>query len=84
MRLTKMLAVLGFALAPAVGCDTPGGGGTVMDRSQDQNVSADGRVATQTRSQTRQDGSGQVVRETETRTREVVDPAPGQQPDATK
>lgn len=83
MRFAKMLVIAGLAMSPVVGCDTSNDGSS-MNRTQDQTVSPDGRTATQTRSQTRKDGSGQVVQETETRTREVVEPAPGAQPNATK
>lgn len=89
MRFIKSFAVLAIALAPVVGCESSRDSGNTMDRKQDQSVSEDGRVATQTRTQTRKTGSGAVVRETEVRKREVLDAPQGQtpaaaQPDATK
>ena len=79
------MTVLGAGLS--VGCESGGGGnngGRVISRDQNQTVRPDG-AAVQTRSQVRETDSGTKVRETETQTREVVQPGPGvQTPDATQ
>ena len=53
-----------------VGCD-----GKTIDANRTQSVSPDGKTATQTQVRTRETASGTVVKETATRTREVVSPA---------
>ena len=83
-RLGTLLGLATLAAGLSLGCESMGGGGKVVSRDQNQTVRPDG-AAVQTRSQVRQTDSGTMVRETETRTREVVQPGPGvQNPDATK
>lgn len=63
----------------ATGCSS----GTVTDQKSTRDVSADGKTATQTRTQMRTTADGAKVKETETQTREVVQPG-GVSPDATQ
>ena len=76
MRNALLAAVL-IALPAAVGCST------THDRQATESVSSDGMTATQTRSQIRETPSGVTVKETETRTRQVIE-TPTTAPDATK
>lgn len=78
MKKSVSLAFGLLASAAIVGCQS----GNVTDRTQNRDVSEDGRVATQTRTQTRQTPSGSTVRETETQRREVVNPGPATRPNA--
>ena len=71
MKKIAMLAACGLAAAALVGCQS----GEVSEQKQTQDVSPDGKTATQTRTQMRTAPSGAQVRETETRQREVVKPA---------
>ena len=71
MKKFVMLAACGLAAAAFTGCKS----GEVTDQKANREVSADGKTATETRSQMRTAPSGAQVRETETRTREVVKPA---------
>jgi hypothetical protein len=66
-------------LALIAGCNS---GGEVHDRQQTQNVSPDGKTATQTRTQVRETPSGATVKETQVQTREVIQPGPTTMPDA--
>ena len=79
LSATTAAALLTCALA-GVGCeshdrhhDAQGGRGRVTDRDQQQQTQADG-TQVRTRSQVRQTPGGQAVRETETQTREPVQP----------
>lgn len=63
----------------AVGCSN----GQVHDQQQHETVTPEG-TAVQTRTQTRETPSGATVKETETRQREVVNPAPGGHSDPTQ
>ena len=71
MKKFVMLAACGLATAAFTGCKS----GEVSDQRQTQDVSPDGKTATQTRTQMRTAPSGAQVKETETRTREVVKPS---------
>ncbi|MBC8106119.1 MAG: hypothetical protein H7Z14_05980 [Anaerolineae bacterium] len=83
-RISTMMVAATFAIAPLSGCQNEDTG-RVHSREQHQTVSEDGRTATQTQSQIRETPSGATVKETATRQREVVTPAPGTQPaDPTK
>lgn len=74
--MSRTLALgMGIALLTAAGCST------VHDQNESQTVSPDGTKATETRSQIRDTPSGATVKETETRTREVM--TPGAKSDAT-
>lgn len=75
--MTKPLLTLAtLALTAAVGCQ-----GKTYDQQQSEAVSPDGKTAMQTRSQMRETSGGATVKETETRTREVVS-SPTTMPDA--
>jgi hypothetical protein len=89
-RVSKATFVLGaasaLALAALAGCQNDrgsstsnsdsGGNGRVVSRNQTQDVTPGG-TAVQTRTQVREMPSGERVRETQMRTREVVTPAGG-------
>ena len=80
-----------MALAALAGCQDDGGastasgdgGGKVISQTQNQDVTPGG-TAIQTRTQVRQTPSGEVVRETQMQTREVVTPGSTTTSDPTK
>ncbi|HEX8339375.1 MAG TPA: hypothetical protein VF624_00560 [Tepidisphaeraceae bacterium] len=76
--LRSTSVTLGVVLTLCVGCARDG---EIVERNQTQDVSADGRTATQTRTQTRQTGGGATVKETQTQSREVLK-SPTTMPDA--
>jgi hypothetical protein len=87
-RVSKATFVFGIATTVALaalagGCQndggsgsssTSGGSGRIVSRNQTQDVTPGG-TAVQTRTQVRETPSGERVRETQMRTREVVTPA---------
>ena len=79
-----------MALGVLAGCQNDGGssasgdgGGKVISQTQNQDVTPGG-TAIQTRTQVRQTPSGEVVRETQMQTREVVTPGSTTTGDPTK
>lgn len=67
--MSRTLALgMGIGLLAAAGCSS------VHDQHESQAVSPDGMTATETRSQIRDTPSGATVKETETRTRQVMTP----------
>lgn len=87
-RVSKATFIRGAASAVALaalvgGCQNENGssassdsGGKIISRNQTQDVTPGG-TAVQTRTQVRETPSGEQIRETEMRTREVVTPSSG-------